>query len=351
MSLQVWSLVPPSIAAGRTAQRLEESGWDGIMFPDSQSVTADVIVAMTAAATATSTLGISTGVTNPVTRHPVALAGALLSLQELSGGRAALGIGRGDSALAHLALAPAPTALLEKSVRVMRTLVRGGKVPFADLEDFRLPGLKHVDAIALAHDIEATELRWRNPSFPPPPIDVSASGPRTIACGAKDADGVLLAVGAAPDRLRWAVELARDNGATRIGAYINIAVHPDLEVATRLARALVAPFARFSVLDGVVRAPIDDKAKQELTALHSRYDMNGHGRGIANHADELDTDFVRSFGIAGPPDECVRRIREITEIGVDRVVIVGPIAVEGREEVALSRTLFNTEVLPQIKSL
>ena len=49
-----------------------------------------------------------TGVTNPATRHPAALATAIATVQEESGGRAILGIGRGDTALFHLGRTPMP---------------------------------------------------------------------------------------------------------------------------------------------------------------------------------------------------------------------------------------------------
>lgn len=350
MGLQVWSQVPPSVRAGRTARRLEELGWDGISFPDSQSLAADVTVAATLAAKATSSLRIYTGVTNPVTRHPVVLAGIAASLQELSGGRVGLVVGRGDSALAHLALAPAPTRVLEGAVRIIRALVHGEGVPFANLEDFHIPGLKDVAGLALAHGVESAELTWRDPSVAPAPIEVAASGPRTIAFAARETDGVMLAVGAEPERLRWAVDIARANGATHIGAYLNVVTHHDIDVATRLARSLVAPFARMSVMDGVVRAPVNATAKQQLLALHDAYDMRGHGRSAASHAQSLDPEFVCSFGIVGRPEECVRRIREIAGLGIDRVVIVAPTMASEREEVAATRDLFNAEVLPHLTS-
>src|SRR5260370_1314985 len=83
------------------ARRLEQSGWDGMVVADSQCVIGDSYVALAIAAQATSRIKIGVGVTNPVTRHPAVTAAAIAGIQELSGGRAVLGIGRGDSSLAH----------------------------------------------------------------------------------------------------------------------------------------------------------------------------------------------------------------------------------------------------------
>ncbi len=43
---------------------------------------------------ATSRLGLGTGVTNPLTRHPAVTAAAIATVQLESGGRAVLGLGR-----------------------------------------------------------------------------------------------------------------------------------------------------------------------------------------------------------------------------------------------------------------
>ena len=58
------------------------------------------------APTATERLRFATGVTNAFTRHPAALANVAATVQETSGGRFVLGIGRGDTALFHLGRKP-----------------------------------------------------------------------------------------------------------------------------------------------------------------------------------------------------------------------------------------------------
>ena len=61
-------------------------------------------------ANATERLRVATGVTNAHTRHPAALANGAATVQETSGGRFVLGIGRGDTALFHLGKKPMPVA-------------------------------------------------------------------------------------------------------------------------------------------------------------------------------------------------------------------------------------------------
>src|ERR1044071_915848 len=114
-AVEVWTMGIglPGMAA-RQGERAEAAGFDGIAMVDSQNLAGDPYVALLAAARATSTLRLATGVTNPVTRHPAVTAAAIATVQGESGGRAVLGIGRGDSALAHLGHAPAPVPVFER---------------------------------------------------------------------------------------------------------------------------------------------------------------------------------------------------------------------------------------------
>ena len=74
---------------------------------------------------ATTTMRLGTCVTNPATREPTVTASALATLQEISGGRMDLGIGRGDSARRVLGKAPTSMAMLEEAALVIRDLAEG----------------------------------------------------------------------------------------------------------------------------------------------------------------------------------------------------------------------------------
>ena len=116
--------------SSRTALRIEEEGFDGISFVDSQNLSGDVYVAMATAAVATETLELSTGVTNPVTRHPAVTASAIGSVQRVAGGRVQLGIGRGDSALAHIGRGPARVVDFERYLIAVQKYLKGEEVLF-----------------------------------------------------------------------------------------------------------------------------------------------------------------------------------------------------------------------------
>ena len=83
----------------------------------------DPFMSLVPAALATSRVGLGVCVISPWEMHPVKMANALLTLDELSGGRAGLVIGGGGEWLARLGIKP------EKRVRAVREaieLVRGG---------------------------------------------------------------------------------------------------------------------------------------------------------------------------------------------------------------------------------
>src|SRR5262247_663481 len=123
---EFWMLTWP--IAGRTAEvaKLAEAmGWDGLLVTDTQCLASEAFVQMSLCVAATSRIRIGTGVTNPVTRDPAVLASAFNTLQQESNGRMWLGIGRGDSSLAHIGKKPAPLAALEGFVEQLQCYLRG----------------------------------------------------------------------------------------------------------------------------------------------------------------------------------------------------------------------------------
>ena len=143
-------------------------------------------------AQASERLRLGTCVTNPATREPSVTASALAVLDELSGGRMDLGIGRGDSARRVLGKPPTTMKTLEEAISVIRDLVEGRAVTF-----------------------EGTELvfpwtgKWKLPVW------VAGYGPMALAMTGRVADGLILQL-ADPDLIRWFVcPAARGGGGRR----------------------------------------------------------------------------------------------------------------------------------------
>jgi 5,10-methylenetetrahydromethanopterin reductase len=190
MSVELWTSgvgLPHSTV--RQAKQAEDEGWDGLGLVDSQNLAGDPYVELALAAGATTTLQLATAVTNPVTRHPAVAATAIATVQGESGGRAVLGIGRGDSALAHLGLAPAPVAVFERYLARLQGYLRGEEVDF-DVETDGGGQVQSSSALGMAGGPTSSRLRWLRPTQPKVPVDVAATGPKVIGAGARHAERV-----------------------------------------------------------------------------------------------------------------------------------------------------------------
>src|SRR6476661_5204976 len=182
--------LPEPGSAPLQAELAQLAGWDGITFVDSQNLVGDPFVAIALAAKATEGLRFATGVTNAFTRHPAALATVAATVQEESGGRFVLGIGRGDTALFHLGRRPMPVAEFTARVTELQAYLDGATVDC---------------------DGAPSRIRWlERARAPKVPLDVAASGPRVLGFAGAIAEQVTLAVGADPARVEWALGLARD---------------------------------------------------------------------------------------------------------------------------------------------
>jgi 5,10-methylenetetrahydromethanopterin reductase len=336
------------------ARRVEADGWDGQMFMDSQSLCADPYARMGVWAAVTERRLLSTGVTNPLTRHPAVTAAAAATVHSISRGRAVLGIGRGDSALAYLGYAPAGLASFRHALEQLQTLLSGGEIGFGTEESLA----PTADTLSLGGRPTATRLQWLPKDLPKVPLDVAATGPKVIELSASIAERVTFSVGAIPARVSWALGLARAARAEKrlgeegisYGVQIIVVCHPDVEAMRAIATSMVAPLARFQVIQGVAAGPKNADDAENFTAIQRGYDMTKHA--MASSGDKikgatLSWDFVQRFAIVGSPDHCVERLLDLAALGIERFVIVGP----GYHPEAKrgSTSLFASEVLPAVR--
>jgi 5,10-methylenetetrahydromethanopterin reductase len=333
------------------ANAVEAEGWDGQMFMDSQSLSIDPYVLMGAWARATTRLKLSTGVTNPLTRNLAVTAAGAASVHAISGGRAVLGIGRGDSALAYLGLAPAPLAGFEAALKTLQALLSGHEVAFTATGE--RGNARSLETLSLGARPQSAQLKWLPADLPKLPLDVAATGPKVIAMAARIAERVTFSVGAEPERLAWALDLARtaagQGAPVSYGAQLVVVCHPDPEIALEQAMIMAPPLARFQVMEGAAAGPGGDNAS--LGAVRAGYDMNKHGGVLEKNKlthGALSPDFVSRFAIAGTPDHCTERLLELRRAGLDRFVIVGPGFYP--PQWGETRNLFAREVIPALRA-
>ncbi len=302
---------PSAEGSASTARMTEGLGFDSLAFADTQNLTPEVWGQLMLAAAATDRIQLGTGVTNPVSRDPAVTASAAIGLQLASGGRAVLGIGRGDSSMAKIGRRPASPAVLDRYLGQLRAYLHGNTVD---------------------RDGTPSRLEWLDDlTLEPVPIEVAATGPRVIEIAARRVDRIAFAVGADAERLaecrqrarRAAEQEGRDPDALRYGAYVNCVVHPDVAVAREAVRGGVSVFAHFSGFRGMDISTLPEGVREAARHLRENYDMAHHGSAAGAHARALADDFIDRFGIVGPVEVAQRRFAELAETGIDFIRIVG----------------------------
>src|SRR5712691_293625 len=137
-SVMIWPFSGTTIEpVARLARVAEESGFETVYVGDSQMIWNDAWIALAACALATERVLVGPGVTNLVTRHPAVTANAVASLNMVSGGRAVLGLGAGDSAVRTIGLSPAPLSVLRERIPLVRALLNGEEIDVLEWYDPR----------------------------------------------------------------------------------------------------------------------------------------------------------------------------------------------------------------------
>ena len=242
------------------------------------------------------------------------LANSVATIDELSGGRAILGIGAGMSSTGVLGKEPRPLAELAAAVQFFRDFT-GGK-----------------DATWRETTVRSEWSRRRIP------VIVGADGPKGMRQAARIADGVFVP-GTRADLFRWRLPRLADGAAAggralddlQIWTRTMVCVDDDLGRARDEVRSYAATCA-FSLYLGVLRWPTPDAEElkealppglvDEIVRLGKRYDYYEHEKRGAAHAADLSDAAIDSFVLCGPPGRCVERIRELREAGVDRISMV-----------------------------
>ena len=291
----------------------EDMGFGGVWVADSQSIFRDAYAALAVCALRTRRILLATGVTNPITRHPAVIAGSMATIDELSGGRAILGIGTGFSAIRTLGLKPASLKTMEEATLCMRNLMQRQTATY-----------------------EGREIKMTWPSRQVP-IYFASSGPKSLQLAGRIADGVVFQIGSDPALIRYAIgqvlEGARQAGRSRsqiqLCARLGCAVSADRGEARNEIRAYAAAAAE-TVFQSNSEATLSSEVVADLKTLKEHYDYYQH---VDQHADHLSlvTDrVIDSMVIAGTPEEVLPRFQAILELGVDRIVI--PLTVKDRRK-------------------
>ena len=266
----------------------------------------DAYALLNVLAVKTNRIKLAAGVTPTGTRHPAVLANSWATLDEISGGRAILGLGTGDSAVINLGMKPEKLAVFEEKVKVIMGLMRGEEIEY-----------------------EGTKVRmpWSQCQVP---VIMACSGPKSLQLGGRIADGVLFQVGANPAFVRYAMKNIRQ-GAERSGRclqdlklYMRLAcaVSEDRETARDQARGY-ASVAAGTVFKTIPREYFDDALWTDVERFRSGYNYLEHGSNRSSQASLLTDRILDAVAVAGTPTEAVARFRELAPMGMTGFVCPG----------------------------
>lgn len=301
------------VDVGPLAARAEELGFDLLGIGDSQSLFRDAYVSLTVAALHTSRIRLGPTVTNPLTRHWAVTANAIASIDELSGGRAILGIGSGDSAVYTLGLPPARLADMEEALRMLPALTAGD---------------------AVQRDGRRLAVRGARRRVP---LYISAEGPRTLRLGGRLADGVIVGTGLTPDAVRLSLdaieagarEAGRDPASIDVWWLVKTCIGDSRAAAVdeiKMALAASANHAFRFTLEGKAVPPA---LHGPIRELQRAYDSHQHEvLGPTDNARLTDrlglTDYLADrFAIAGTPAECADQVRRAAAAGARQLLLTG----------------------------
>jgi 5,10-methylenetetrahydromethanopterin reductase len=315
----------------------EESGYDGLWHADERFFR-DCWAALAVAALSSTRLRLGVCVTDPYVRHPALTATAFATVDEISGGRAVLGLGAGISGFAEMGIKRVrPLAALRETIELVRLLWSGERVDYSgEVVQF------HDGAIQV-------------PARPGAPITIATNGPNTIELTGEVADGLIVQALASPHMVdsvrgllrKGAERNGRDVSDIRLHARVDVAVHTDREAA------------RAAVLPGVVRhlrthyphfhsprlagVEIPEDLVEALAGLGYTHDpaaLLALGRLVPEQA-------VNRLAVAGTADDVANQLAGLVGSGVAEVIVM-PVVVPGQREQDLIRQIAE-EVMPRAR--
>jgi 5,10-methylenetetrahydromethanopterin reductase len=289
-------------------KRIEDWGYDYFWITDSTLHARYCYSYLTLAAVNSSRMMLGTNCTHPFTRHPAVNANAIATINEISGGRAILGVGAGDSPVFEVGKRLGKVKEVRAVVELARRLYTGDRFDF-DEAGFEL------NNGSIHYGLEGVD---------PPKVYLTVSGPKMLEMAGEVADGVIIHCGAFREGLEFALDHLR-TGADRAGRSlddIDIAWHlfgvvdDDVDAARAAATPIAAWFPMRSPLYCKV-AGLPDELTEEIRAVYSGGEFHE-----AKRAHELTTDeMVDKFTVAGDVDVWQERLALAEEFGISHVEI------------------------------
>ena len=298
-----WLDGDPRQVAG-LARVAEDAGFQDVWFPDHYFIR-EVYAALALAAAATTRVHLGTAVTSPYLRHPVLLASAVATLDEISEGRAIFGVGVGGHEFpSHLDVRlDKPIAACREAVDIVRRLLAGETVT-AHGRIFTVTGAR------------LTFIPSRRI-----PVYLAARGPQMLRLAGEIADGIITH-GIHTNYLSFARQQAaagsaragRPADSVGLGLMGEVSVTDDLRAAReRLRSKCIFMAGGEYAVELVERYGLTQADVGPVRAALRAGDMAAAAKAVNDRV-------VDAFCIAGTAEACRERVRAAAKAGVTHIL-------------------------------
>ena len=270
----------------------------------------DLWLLFAAAADKTSNVRFGPSVSAVVLREPSLIAQAAATLDELTGGRAEVVLSSGNfGLLAQYKMdwhKQKPLSRVKEGVHVIRTLLDDGAITY-DGEFFQYAGL----------------FTFARPVQERVPVKMGAMrGPKSFQVAAEFSDGCHHAL----SYTRGAYEYMVENmtiGAERagknvadldIGAWVVFATGDDSAIAKDAARSMVGLYASSMPDEQLERNGVSPEDMKPILAALGAGDLSGA-------IDATSPEIGDTLSVAGTPEECVAKLKELEAAGVNHMIL------------------------------
>jgi len=282
----------------------DDRGYHKLWVGDSHMIWREVYALLGAMAVATKKIQIGPGVTHPEIRHFTVTASAMATLNELSDGRAVLGIGVGATGPGNIGFKPVSVERLEEVLVLMKKLLAGESI-----------------------ELDGQTVRCVFASGNPIPIFIGTRAPRVFQMAARLADGIIYT--GDRESMKSLVDFVREYSA-------NIGRNPhEVKIVYRLPCSISdKPSEAREVVKGKIartamtylgrlhrRGELHDTADQKaVERLWREYDTYHHMG--PEHSHLVRDEWVDRFALAGSGEQVREKVRAILDEGVDEITII-----------------------------
>jgi alkanesulfonate monooxygenase SsuD/methylene tetrahydromethanopterin reductase-like flavin-dependent oxidoreductase (luciferase family) len=303
------NLSPAMIA--QYARIAEENNYDSLWVHE-QPFIRDGITLLSSAISSTSRLKLGSGCVSVVTRHPLLASTTFAVLNEMSHGRAIMGVGLGGFPwLPKIGVdvfpvqQTKPMKRITEFLQITNGLLNGETVSF-DGEFYKVTGIK-----------------LENKPAAKPPIYLATSGPRLLTHASKIADGVIISPALmTPEVTAEKVELVRKGEKSSrkidVASYVLANVSNDAlkaEAETKSYYFLVYQVAEVLKSETFASYDLDDEDLAGVREAWRRKDL-------AAAAKAMPDEVLDALTLTGKPDHCVERLRDYRKAGVDLPIVM-----------------------------